>query len=614
MLWSFVVLLGGLVPFGATSPLSRRWNDVAVKHSWLDVPRGWEYRSPAPEDYKFDMRIALKQHRIDDLIANLWETSDPNHPRYIRFTSLDLPSDEVYRYGQHLTPAEAEALVSPHPDSREAVDAWLQYHGIPSENVAYSTGGGEWVTIRVSVAEAERMLDTKYNVYDHPASSERVVRTMSYSLPRELHPHVGVIAPTTYFGTMRSMRATSFLGPKPDQEEEVVTLSNDATVSSSCASAITLSCLQALYNTAGYTPAAADVNKLGVSGYLEEYANYADLQTFYSRYLTEAVGSNFTTVLINGGLETQSDPGVEANLDIQYTSGLSYPTPNIYYSTGGSPPFQADSFTTTNTNEPYLDFLNAILNSTTIPQTLSTSYGDDEQTVSLLVPEDYATTVCNLYAQLGSIGTTVFFSSGDEGVGGGNCLTNNGSDETLFQPAFPASCPYVTAVGATTKISPEVAASFSGGGFSRYFAQPSYQRSAVSTFLTGLGSTYSGLYNASGRAYPDVSAQGESFRVIIGGSLESVSGTSASSPNTLENGMNADMITQTVAGIFSLLNDYRLAAGKSSLGFINPLIYSNPSSFNDITSGSNAGCSTNGFTAVTGWDPVRDYIFYRGAC
>ena len=59
--------------------------------------------------------------------------------------------------------------------------------------------------------------------------------------------------------------------------------------------------------------------------------------------------------------------------------------PDIYIfflaSTGGSPPFISDSITPTNTNEPYLDWLNFILAQETIPQVITTSYGDDEQTV-----------------------------------------------------------------------------------------------------------------------------------------------------------------------------------------------------------------------------------------
>jgi len=56
--------------------------------------------------------------------------------------------------------------------------------------------------------------------------------------------------------------------------------------------------------------------------------------------------------------------------------------------------------------------------------------------------------------------------------------------------------------------------------------------------------------------------------------------------------------------MIALLNDIRFQAGKSSLGFLNPLIYQHPEIFNDVTVGSNPGCSTNGFYAEPGWDPV----------
>jgi len=182
------------------------------------------------------------------------------------------------------------------------------------------------------------------------------------------------------------------------------------------------------------------------------------------------------------------------------------------------------------------------------------------------------------------------FSSGDDGVGGGDCKSNTGSKAVVFQPNFPASCPFVTAVGGTTSVSPEVAASLSAGGFSNYFAQPSYQTSAVATFTKALGTKYAGLYNASGRAYPDLAAQAENFSVYVEGFAEGVDGTSCSSP--------------TIAGVIALVNDYRLSVGKPVLGFMNPVIYANPGIFNDVTSGSNPGCSTNGFTARAGWDPV----------
>ena len=62
---------------------------------------------------------------------------------------------------------------------------------------------------------------------------------------------------------------------------------------------------------------------------------------------------------------------------------------------------------------------------------------------------------------------------------------------------------------------------------------------------------------------------------------------------------------QTVVGVFSLLNDYRLSQGKPALGWLNAWLYTRGlNGLNDITYGSNPGCHTEGFSAGPGWDPV----------
>ncbi|KAH8979437.1 hypothetical protein EDB92DRAFT_1904799 [Lactarius akahatsu] len=56
-----------------------------------------------------------------------------------------------------------------------------------------------------------------------------------------------------------------------------------------------------------------------------------------------------------------------------------------------------------------------------------------------------------------------------------------------------------------------------------------------------------------------------------------------------------------------MLNDYLISEGKDPLGFLNPWLFSTEggmSSLSDITSGSNPGCDTDGFTAIPGWGPV----------
>ncbi|KAJ1304004.1 hypothetical protein OPQ81_008412 [Rhizoctonia solani] len=576
----YVLPILALAVLATGSPV---FHDLTTRHVLREVPSGWTAVARAPAEHNIDLRIGLKQARMADLLAILGEVSNPSNARY----------------GKHLSKEDVDKLVAPRGQSVESVEKWLQLHGV---EISERSSAGDWIYVTVPVSRAEKMLGTKYNVYRH-TSGAHIIRSESYSLPRSLDSHIDVIQPTTYFGrinerstpesssALEKRASTVFVLPESEKTElkqaAEEAKGKELAVPSSCSSTITPTCLKALYRTDSYTPKAGNSASIGITGYLDQYASTSDLQTFYAKFNPSAVGSTFSVELINGGKNSQTNPGIEANLDVQYAGAISNPIPLTFYSTAGSPPYKPDSNTPTNTNEPYLEWVNYMLNKTTLPFTISTSYGDDEQTV----PLDYATRVCNSFAQLGVRGVSVLFSSGDGGVGSGTCKTNDGTNRTRFQPIFPASCPYVTAVGGTYKVSPEVGVSFSQGGFSDYFARPSYQASAVSTFLGSLGTTYSGLYNTTGRGFPDVAAQGRSFQVVQGGQTTSVAGTSASAP--------------TFAGVIALLNDYRLSQGKPPLGFLNPWLYSNATSaLNDITSGNNPGCGTNGFTARAGWDPV----------
>lgn len=170
-----------------------------------------------------------------------------------------------------------------------------------------------------------------------------------------------------------------------------------------------------------------------------------------------------------------------------------------------------------------------------------------------------------------------------------------------FNPDFPASSPYITSVGGTnfkqaTTIGEEVVWNCGGGGFSNVFAQPSFQAAAVNAYLSNPAANLpdASKFNATGRAYPDVAALGggtNPYCVFDAGSAGGVWGTSASCPVT--------------ASVFTQLNNIRFAAGKPSLGWLNPFIYANTDCFNDVTEGKN-NCQPGleGFSAAANWDPA----------
>ena len=154
-------------------------------------------------------------------------------------------------------------------------------------------------------------------------------------------------------------------------------------------------------------------------------------------------------------------------------------------------------------------------------------------------------------------------------------------------------------MGGTSGYYPEVGWRGSSGGFSDYFARPSYQDHALSTYLDNVSSEdpNSGRYNASGRAIPDIAVKADNYTVAAAGSFfPNVAGTSASCP------VFASMIT--------LLNDRLISAGQPRVGFLNPWLYSEGAKvFADVTEGfSSIQCGADDpvrvLNATEGWDPV----------
>jgi len=276
--------------------------------------------------------------------------------------------------------------------------------------------------------------------------------------------------------------------------------------------------------------------------------------------------------------------GSEAELDTQYITATAPGLDTVVY-------YVDDD------SDPFVTLVEDIMESAVKPTVVSISYGGDEYEMG----REYVERCNQEFGKLALMGITILASSGDSGVRGDDNDCHMGSQ---YIASFPASAPYVTAVGGVSGGSEqkgntgEVAWMYSGGGFSIFFEEPSWQSDAVSSyFKQDIDYPESERYETGMRGFPDIAAQSVDYIIAVGGDWYLVSGTSASCP--------------VVAGMVSMINMERVKSGKETLGFLNPSLYSmydeGEDIANDITEGYNEGCRMDndiGWQTAQGWDPI----------
>ena len=210
------------------------------------------------------------------------------------------------------------------------------------------------------------------------------------------------------------------------------------------------------------------------------------------------------------------------------------------------------------------------------------------------LPSSMVSSVDSRLAVDAAQGVTILFASGDWGAK---------PDGSTLGTVFPASDPNVLAVGATNLVltgcgtttcsgyGSETGASISGGGYSGYFAEPSWQTSTIGT--------------KSGRGVPDVSMVGYSPNFWVYSTASNLCGTSSSTSAGWFGCAGTSLSTPLWAGFLGVALQVK---GGGGFGIINPLLYqaadgsSYSTIFHDVTSGSN-----NGYSAGGGWDPVTGW-------
>ncbi|EJD49914.1 subtilisin-like protein [Auricularia subglabra TFB-10046 SS5] len=491
-------------------------------------------------DELLSLRIAVKNGDLDGLSTALLDAATPGQPTFRQWLSKE----------------QVESYARPSAESLRAVTGWLSDHSLVSTSI---TPSGDWMSISVPVSTANRMLNATFAPFVHSETGARIVRTLEYSLPEAVSSHIRLIHPTTSFA----------FAPRP--RKQIVTsegaLAPRVVADEPCETVAKPACLQQLYNLPIRVSSPTSARRIAIPAYQNQFASQSDLNIFLTRLRPDMPpNTTFSLMSLDGGINSDdpADAGLEANLDIQYALAVGGGLPTTFIAVGADVQEGGDP----------VGFLDTTFSS-------SYSFNHEED-----IPHALSFAMCDAYQQLTARGVSILFASGDGGVSGGQPTECTGEK---FIAATPA-CPWVTLVGATGSANPEIAANLSSGGFSYIFDAPTYQTAAVSGYLTQLQDQYSGLFNPSGRAYPDVAAQGALVAITKNGTFVGTAGTSASSP--------------MFAGIVALLNDELISAGKPVLGFLNPWLYANPQMFNDIVSGSNPGCGTDGFPALPGWDPV----------
>ena len=335
------------------------------------VPQGWKQGPSVPASHTLKFRIALKQENAFAFEQHVIDISTPGHPKY----------------GQHMQHEEIKTMLRPSTHASEAVSDWLVAQGVSSSAIE---DDGDWINFKAPVIDAERILHTHFHFYSNSVNKAERIRTLQYSIPEDVASYVHMIQPTTRFGQLNPLRSTileHFKVPEPDRGDFCGRYSGNGLNATFCNNTVTPQCLRALYDFGTFVP--EKNSKIGVCGFLNEYAKFDDFSQFTAVYAPYAAKENFTYVLINGGLAKQDediDPDAEANLDTQYAYPLSYPTEALFYSTGGLAPLVPDLDQPTedrNQNEPYLDFLHYMLKlpESELPATISTSYGENEQAI-----------------------------------------------------------------------------------------------------------------------------------------------------------------------------------------------------------------------------------------
>lgn len=344
----------------------------------------------------------MKHKNMDKLESVLLEVSNPGHPDY----------------GKYWTKEQISDLTIDIVGNRKVIH-YLESHGA---FVTKSSHNMEYISAEAPIAVWENILNTKFYEFSHADWKEKkMIRALSYSVPVELDAHIGYIFDVTNFPPHISSGAIKMPYKAPASSN----LKNSP-ASRLYPGYVTPQFLSDYYHIKNNTGSAR--TKQACFNSLNDHLSAADLTTF----------QNYMGLPIDGidGVIGQSGYYIdtscvdnncfEPNLDFQYIMGVAQRVSTYMYYYHGA---------------DYWAMLTNITNSINPPSVMSISYGGYGYSNSQVAAFN------TLAIKAGVRGISILAGSGDDGVV--NFGIRNGAYGCSYVPAFPASSPYVTAVGAT---------------------------------------------------------------------------------------------------------------------------------------------------------------------
>ena len=286
----------------------------------------------------------------------------------------------------------------------------------------------------------------------------------------------------------------------------------------------------------------------------------ADIESYFAKIKLPA--PTLTAVSVEGGTNA---PGVDEDADGEVMLDILVAGAAYSYCTGTAANIVV--FFSPNTNAGFAAAISAAAAHSSKPSVCSISWGGPENKW----PTSARAGMEAAFTAAAAAGMTVLVAAGDNGSGDG---------ESGHHVDYPASSPQTIGCGGTTLhttggvITSETVwndgsqGGSTGGGFSADYPKPSWQTG--NTHVT--------------RGVPDLAGDADPYTgyvVVVDGKAQVIGGTSA------------------VAPLMSALVAVLCRGTKKRFGFLNPLLYQNPSAFRDITIGNNGA-----FSASAGWDPT----------